>query len=55
MLGHVEQIWQMRSHDTWCVWIQAVDGGHWARGKLNPLKSHVVHAQSGRCVWWKVE
>jgi hypothetical protein len=37
-LGHVEQIWRRRSHDTWCAWIWATDGGRWARGESNPLK-----------------
>jgi hypothetical protein len=39
-IGHVEQIWQTRNHNTWCVWIRAIDGGRWARGESNPLKSH---------------
>jgi hypothetical protein len=38
--GHVEQIWWRGGCGTWCVRIQAVDGSRWARGELDPLKSH---------------
>jgi hypothetical protein len=39
MLGHVQQIRQRRGRNTWCAWIRAIDGGRWARGESNPLKS----------------
>jgi hypothetical protein len=38
--GHVEQIWRRRSCGTWCVQIQTVNDSRWARGELDPLKSH---------------
>jgi hypothetical protein len=39
-LGHVQQIRQRRGHNTWCAWIWAIDGGRWARGESNLLKSY---------------
>jgi hypothetical protein len=46
--GHVEQIW-WRSHDTWCVWIRAIDDSQWARGESDPPKS-----RKEACAEWAV-
>jgi hypothetical protein len=45
--GHVEHIWQRRSHGTWCAWIRAIDDDWWARGESDFLKSH-----EEACVEW---
>jgi hypothetical protein len=46
--GHVEQIWWRRSHDAWCVQIQAINNNRWAREESDPLKSC-----EGACVEWE--